>query len=123
MPCSNDERVIVELDGWDFHNDRRTFEADRSRDADTLVAGFVTIRITWERLHEHPCREAARLRRILASRASEPAPRFVRRSGLDAVAPRRLGALLELAVELDVDALVEEAQQSLDPTDSSSGSS
>jgi Transcriptional regulator, AbiEi antitoxin len=68
------ERVIVELDGWDFHNDRRTFEADRNRDADTLVAGFVTVRITWERLHEHPRREAARLRRILASRASEPAP-------------------------------------------------
>ncbi|HXO08976.1 MAG TPA: type IV toxin-antitoxin system AbiEi family antitoxin domain-containing protein [Solirubrobacteraceae bacterium] len=67
-------RVIVELDGWDFHNDRRAFEADRSRDADMLQAGFVTIRITWERLRDHPRREAARLQTILASRASERAP-------------------------------------------------
>jgi predicted transcriptional regulator of viral defense system len=68
------ERVIVELDGWEFHNDRRAFEADRSRDADTLQAGFVTIRITWERLRDHPRREAVRLQAILASRASERAP-------------------------------------------------
>jgi very-short-patch-repair endonuclease len=67
------ERVIVELDGWDFHNDRRSFEADRARDADTLEAGYVTVRITWERLHENPRREAARLKKILASRASAPA--------------------------------------------------
>jgi very-short-patch-repair endonuclease len=67
------ERVIVELDGWDFHNDRRSFEADRARDADTLEAGYATVRITWERLHENPRREAARLKKILASRASAPA--------------------------------------------------
>ncbi len=66
------ERVIVELDGWDFHNDRRAFENDRARDADLLTAGFVTIRITWERLHNAPHREAARLRRILAERSSQP---------------------------------------------------
>ena len=65
--------MIVELDGWDFHNDRRSFEADRARDADTLEAGYVTVRITWERLHESPRREAARLKKILATRASAPA--------------------------------------------------
>ncbi len=64
------ERVIVELDGWDFHNDRRSFERDRAKDFDTLLAGFVTVRITWERLHKHPRREAENLKRILASRAS-----------------------------------------------------
>jgi Protein of unknown function (DUF559) len=62
------ERVIVELDGWDFHNDRAAFERDRNRDADLLAAGFVTVRITWERLIERPALEAARLRRILATR-------------------------------------------------------
>ncbi len=62
------ERVIVELDGWDFHNDRAAFERDRNRDADLLAAGFVTVRITWQRLVERPAAEAARLHRILAMR-------------------------------------------------------
>ena len=69
------ERLIVELDGYDFHNDRQSFETDRLRDADTAEAGYLTVRITWDRLRRQPRREADRLRRILASRAPEPAPR------------------------------------------------
>jgi len=64
-----EERVIVELDSWGFHGDAIAFQTDRERDAETLAAGFVTVRITWERLHGHPGREAGRLRRILARRA------------------------------------------------------
>ncbi len=60
------ERLIVELDGWEFHRDRAAFEADRDRDADTLAAGFETVRITRERLRSRPDHEAARLRRILS---------------------------------------------------------
>ncbi|MGH2855886.1 MAG: type IV toxin-antitoxin system AbiEi family antitoxin domain-containing protein [Solirubrobacteraceae bacterium] len=59
------ERLIVELDGWRFHGDRRTYESDRDRDADRLAAGYVTVRITWERLSGSPAREAKRLRVIL----------------------------------------------------------
>ncbi len=62
------ERVIVELDGWDFHQSRRSFEDDRDRDATTLAAGIPTVRITWERLTGSPDREAARLRAILRQR-------------------------------------------------------
>jgi hypothetical protein len=57
--------VIVELDGWDFHRDRRSFENDRNRDADTLAAGLVTVRITWVRFTTGPEHEAERLRAIL----------------------------------------------------------
>jgi very-short-patch-repair endonuclease len=64
-----DERVIVELDGWDFHSNRRSFERDRDRDAALLAAGYVTVRITWERLTGAPEREAARLRAILKARS------------------------------------------------------
>ena len=46
------ERLIVELDGWDFHRSRTAFESDRNRDADTLRAGFVTVRVTWKRMKE-----------------------------------------------------------------------
>ena len=63
-----EERVIVELDGAEFHLDRLAFESDRERDAALLEAGYVTVRITWERLIERPAREAARLRKILDAR-------------------------------------------------------
>ncbi len=63
-----DEKVIVELDGWEFHSTRESFESDRERDASTLAVGCVTVRLTWERMHEGAAREAARLRTILDQR-------------------------------------------------------
>jgi hypothetical protein len=63
-----DAKLIVECDGWDFHNDRQAFEDDRERDATMLGLGIATIRITWERLHQHPEREADRLHGILDRR-------------------------------------------------------
>jgi very-short-patch-repair endonuclease len=65
-------KVIVELDGYEYHRGRRSFERDRERDAALLAAGYVTIRITWERLTTQPEREAARLRQILTSRTLTP---------------------------------------------------
>lgn len=62
------EKVIVELDGWSFHSSRASFESDRSRDADTLAAGFVTVRITGDRYRREPRKLAERLHEILASR-------------------------------------------------------
>jgi hypothetical protein len=64
-----EERVIVELDGWQFHQGKIAFEDDRERDAHMLAGGFVTVRLTWRLSHEHAHREAARLRTILAQRA------------------------------------------------------
>ncbi|MGA9858531.1 MAG: type IV toxin-antitoxin system AbiEi family antitoxin domain-containing protein [Solirubrobacteraceae bacterium] len=61
-----EQRVIVELDGWEFHGDRASFEDNRDRDADTLAAGWRTVRITHPRLHDRPEREAERLREILS---------------------------------------------------------
>jgi hypothetical protein len=63
-----EQRVIVELDGWDFHRDRYAFEDDRERDANGLAAGFVTLRVTWGRLTTSAGLEARRLRAILDSR-------------------------------------------------------
>ncbi len=65
-----DHRVIVELDGWEFHSDRGAFESDRDRDADRLAAGFLTVRITTERFETAPAREAKRLHKILRARAA-----------------------------------------------------
>jgi hypothetical protein len=63
-----EERVIVELDSYEFHSDRTTFERDRDKDADAAAKGLVTVRVTDERMKEVPCKEAARLRAILNSR-------------------------------------------------------
>jgi predicted transcriptional regulator of viral defense system len=57
--------VIVELDSWEFHHDRRAFERDRERDAVLQVAGYRVIRITWRRLHDDPAGVAALIRRLL----------------------------------------------------------
>jgi very-short-patch-repair endonuclease len=62
-------KLVVELDGFEFHGDRASFETDRNRDADLLASGTATVRVTWERLRHAPDREADRLRRIMRSRA------------------------------------------------------
>jgi very-short-patch-repair endonuclease len=67
------ERMIVELDGWDSHSGRDRFEADRDRDAENLLAGHPTVRITWYRLKDESDREAARLQAMLDQRRVEVA--------------------------------------------------
>ena len=44
-----DARLIVELDGYDYHQDRHNFEQDRERDAHHLTQGIATYRLTWKR--------------------------------------------------------------------------
>jgi very-short-patch-repair endonuclease len=59
-------RLVVELDSWEFHGHRDAFERDRARDADFLLAGYRTIRVTHRRLDRESealaeqIREAAR---------------------------------------------------------------
>jgi very-short-patch-repair endonuclease len=65
------ERVIVELDGYEFHRGRGSFERDRNHDVEALLDGFVTVRITWERMNGTPAREAERLHTILRRRRHE----------------------------------------------------
>lgn len=66
------EKVLVEIDSWEFHRFRPNFESDRNRDADMLAAGFVTVRITDERMNHDPEREARRLNKILEDRRRAP---------------------------------------------------
>src|SRR4051812_31872589 len=55
-----DQRLVAELDSWEFHGDRGAFERDRERDAALQAAGYRVVRITWRRLTEQQ-REVARL--------------------------------------------------------------
>jgi very-short-patch-repair endonuclease len=47
-------RLIVEVDGYQFHSSRWAFERDRRRDAAHTLAGYTVIRITWRQLTEEP---------------------------------------------------------------------
>ena len=58
------ERLIVELDGFEFHRDVVRFVGDRRRDARTLLAGYVTVRLSDADLR--PDREAVTARLIAA---------------------------------------------------------
>jgi Transcriptional regulator, AbiEi antitoxin len=60
------EGLILELDSWDAHQSRYAFENDRDRDADSLLLGDSTVRLTWDRMHKTPGHEAERLNGILA---------------------------------------------------------
>lgn len=60
--------VIVELDGWEYHNDHDAFREDRERDTEHLRRGLVTARITKDRLIDSPDHEARRLIEILDGR-------------------------------------------------------
>ncbi len=59
------QRLIVEVDSWQFHSSRASFERDRAKDADALACGYRTLRVTDSRLTRDGTEEAARIRRIL----------------------------------------------------------
>ncbi len=52
--CWPQWRLVVELDGRDFHARRRAFETDRIKDATFQRHGYRILRITYKRLHEQP---------------------------------------------------------------------
>ena len=65
--CWSPQRLIVETDGWAFHRGRRSFEADRRKDAVLIAAGWTVLRITDERLTTNPAGVLAQLHTLLAA--------------------------------------------------------
>lgn len=62
-------RFGVEIDIYATHGSRVSFEADRARDDELLLAGVETIRVTGIRLDREPGAVVDSLRRHLARRA------------------------------------------------------
>ena len=48
------ERLVIDTDGYAFHGNRRAFERDRRRDQLLKLAGFETVRFTWQQLADDP---------------------------------------------------------------------
>jgi hypothetical protein len=63
------EKVVIELDSYEFHRDRRSFVRDREKGAALAAEGFLTVYETWDRIIGPGAeREAARLHKTLAMR-------------------------------------------------------
>ena len=59
--------LIVMLDGWHVHGSRHAFEHDREEMAEIMAAtGMPVLRITHRQFHQHPKRQADRMKMILA---------------------------------------------------------
>ncbi len=48
------ERIVLEVDGYDYHRGRGAFERDHERDAEHQHSDFLVIRATWRQLEDTP---------------------------------------------------------------------
>jgi very-short-patch-repair endonuclease len=60
-----DERLVVEVDGWESHRMRSAFEEDRARDARLNVLGYTVLRFTWRQVEDDPRHVARTVRAVL----------------------------------------------------------
>jgi very-short-patch-repair endonuclease len=61
------ERLVVEVDGFQFHSSRLAFERDRIRDGELGSRGYRVMRVTWRQIVNHPDALIRRLTRALAN--------------------------------------------------------
>lgn len=64
------QRLAVEIDSYEFHGTRRSFEEDRLRDEDLKTAGIDVIRVTGKRIAEDGDLLVKRLAALLKRRDS-----------------------------------------------------
>ncbi|WP_169944436.1 DEAD/DEAH box helicase family protein [Microbispora sp. H11081] len=58
-------RVVVELDGFEFHSSRTAFVHDRIRQNDLVGLNYVVLRFSYAAIREHTARCVAQLQRVL----------------------------------------------------------
>jgi very-short-patch-repair endonuclease len=59
------QRLVVEVDGYEFHSGRMRFEGDRRRDAELATLGLRVLRVTWSQLTEQSLSVLALIARLL----------------------------------------------------------
>jgi very-short-patch-repair endonuclease len=65
-----EQRLIVEVDGWEAHQTRSAFEEDRARDARLAVLGYEVVRFTWRQVADQRRQVAETIRALLRMRAA-----------------------------------------------------
>jgi very-short-patch-repair endonuclease len=63
-----DAGLVVEVDGFAFHNSQRAFVRDRRRDSVFIAAGMQVMRLTWHQLTRERDRTISQLAQVLARR-------------------------------------------------------
>ena len=58
-------RLIVEVDGYEYHGARASFESDRARDAELTRQGYRVLRFTYRQVTGAPASVATTLRDVL----------------------------------------------------------
>ena len=61
------ERLVIEVDGFQFHGHRVAFEWDRRKDQILLTAGYRVVRLTWRQLVDEPLTVLAVIAAALAT--------------------------------------------------------
>lgn len=59
------QRLAIEVDGYEFHSDRRTWQRDRMKGNHLVLNGWILLRFTWDDLAD-PARVVAIIREALA---------------------------------------------------------
>ena len=72
MPSGENEKLAVQLDGFEFHRTRRDRERDAASDADLELAGQRVMRLTWDDVAVHGERTLRRLRVAVPISLNEP---------------------------------------------------
>ena len=62
-----DARLIVEVDGYEFHRPRGVFVSDREKDVVLRLAGWTVLRFAYEHVTDRPAWVAAAIRRCVAT--------------------------------------------------------
>lgn len=68
-----EQKLVLEVDSFQFHGSRLAFENDRRRDQILIAAGYTVIRVTWHQLTRTPLQVIATVAQALA-RAGPGAP-------------------------------------------------
>ncbi len=74
-------RLLIEVDGREFHSDPDVFESDRWRQNLLILDGWCVLRFTWRMLEERPDEVVAIIRRALAMLSAAYIRRISLRSG------------------------------------------
>jgi very-short-patch-repair endonuclease len=70
----SEARLVVELDGWAFHNSYEAFQRDRARTAELMRAGYQVVRFTHYDVVHRPTWVAETLASLTAARATMSSP-------------------------------------------------
>jgi very-short-patch-repair endonuclease len=63
-------KVVVEVDGYEFHSDRRAFSLDRRRDYELVVSGYLVLRLPHDEIVEDVDLAVEKIRDVVKFRRS-----------------------------------------------------